>query len=313
MPKKSRAMTFVEPTGWIWSEQSLTCRVGSLELHGTLTLPNGERIVPGVLLISGSGPVDRNGNWPGGANNCIKLLAHGLAACEVATLRFDKRGIGLSVAAGLREQELRFDQYVTDAIYWLRTLANEPRVGRLFVAGHSEGALIGCLIAQRANLYGLIMIAGAAVRAAELIRRQTTGDAPVNLLETIDEIIDQIDQGKSVEHVPAELASIFRPTVQPYLMSWFKFDPAAELAKVRIPTLVIQGTVDLQINADDATRLSSAGMGVSLAIIEGMNHVLKQTSEDGATNLATYTNSTLPLHPALVPAMVRFIANQQGT
>jgi uncharacterized protein len=196
-------------------------------------------------------------------------------------------------------------------------LKGSPRLllafgGQLFIVGHSEGALIGSLVAQRANVEGLVIIAGASVRAATLIRRQMARDnASRKMLEITSEIMDQIDRGKSVENVPAELAPVFRQTVQPYLMSWFHVDPAAELVKVRVPTLILQGTADLQVGVNDANRLASVGKKTSMILIERMNHVLKQAPQERTANLASYANPSLPLHPALVPAIVRFISTQE--
>src|SRR5262249_16837736 len=86
-------------------------------IHGTLLMPEGSAKVPVALIIAGSGPTDRDGNSPllPGKNNSYKMLAEALAAEGIASLRYDKRSIAASRAAGLKEADLRFDNYVDDA------------------------------------------------------------------------------------------------------------------------------------------------------------------------------------------------------
>ena len=105
------------------------------------------------------------------------------------------------------------------------------------------------------------------------------------------------------------LASLFRPSVQPYMISWLRYDQAAELARFTGPVLVIQGTTDLQVSEDDARLLAAARQDVRLLLIAGMNHVLKEVSGDLAAQLPSYGNPDLPLAPQLVPAIVSFIAD----
>ena len=86
-------------------------------IHGTQLRPSNDAPVPVVLLIAGSGPTDRNGNVAGlpGPNDSLKMLAEGLAANGIASVRYDKRGIAASSSAGPKEADLRFDTYVADA------------------------------------------------------------------------------------------------------------------------------------------------------------------------------------------------------
>jgi len=69
--------------------------------------------------------------------------------------------------------------------------------------------------------------------------------------------------------------SLFRPSVQPYMISWFKYDPAAEIANLEVPVLILQGTTDLQVHVEDAKLLAKAKPDAKLRIFDGMNHVLK--------------------------------------
>lgn len=276
-------------------------------LSATLLLPEGGARVPAVLIIAGSGPVDRDGNVPGARNDSLKLLAEALADQGIATLRADKRGVGRS-GAKVREQDLRFDTYVADALSWLDLLRAERRVSSVALIGHSEGALVATLAAQRAPVAGLVLIAGAGEAAPRVIDRQlaAAGIAP-DLRQASAAIAAELTAGRAVADVPAALAALYRPSVQNYLMSWFPLDPALELAKVTAPVLVLQGSTDLQVGIDDARRLAAAKSGAKLSIIPGMNHVLKEAPAERGANLQTYTRPELPLAPGLVPAIVEFL------
>ncbi|MFG1479425.1 alpha/beta fold hydrolase [Xanthobacter sp. V4C-4] len=289
-------------------------------LHGTLVLPaDGERTAA-ALILAGSGPVDRDGNLPHARNDSLKALAHGLAAQGIATLRVDKRGIGASAGAASREEALRFDTYVDDAVSWLRTLdgvlaaeagAASPEVRRLFLIGHSEGALVATRAAQRHAVAGLVLLAGAGEPAGAVIDRQLAAAAvPDSLRAQSRRIVAALERQAPVADVPEELRALYRPSVQPYLMSWLPLDPAAELAKVQAPVLIVQGTTDLQISTGDAERLAAARPDTRLVIVAGMNHVLKPAPVERGANLATYATPDLPLAPRLIPAIADFMVRR---
>jgi predicted alpha/beta hydrolase len=129
-------------------EVHITTSTGTL--YGTQIIPTSNVPEPVVLIIAGSGPTDRDGNNPlGGPNNSLKLLAEGLAGHGIASIRYDKRGIGESSAAGTKEVDLRFDTYVEDAALWIQQLQADSRFSSVTVIGHSEGSLIGMLATQK--------------------------------------------------------------------------------------------------------------------------------------------------------------------
>ena len=278
-------------------------------LRGTLSMPAGEGRVPGVLLVAGSGPTDRNGNQPGLLNDSFRHLAEGLAGCGVASLRTDKRGIAESADAGVEEGELTVETYVQDAVSWLEWLAAQPRISRIGAIGHSEGALVASMAAGRVPLSRLVLVAGAGRRAATILREQLAGLGMAPVLRTrAEETIEELERGETVDLPPKGLAALFRPSVQPYLISWFRLDPVAELARTRVPTLVVQGTTDLQVGVTDARLLAAARPGVTLEIVDGMNHVLREAPAERQANLATYTSPEVPLMPGLVERVCGFVS-----
>ena len=283
---------------------------------GTLELPNINEPYPVVLIHPGSGPTDRDGNSAQlpGKNDSLKLLAEALADEGIASLRIDKRGIGESTPAGLEESALRFDTYIDDAAAWLNLLQNDERFSDVIVLGHSEGSLIGMVAAQRAQADAFISLAGAGEPAADTLERQLSAQLPQPLLEESREVIASLEEGETVQPLPAGIAAVpaignalFRPSVQPYLISWFQYDPAEEVAKLEMPVLIVQGTTDIQVRVEDAESLSAAQPDAELVILEGMNHVLKDAPANRALNLATYANPDLPLTDGLVGAISSFI------
>ena len=301
--------------------REVTVTDGPVTLHGTLLLPDGDAKVPGVVIVAGSGATDRDGNSRLGAetlhNDSLKLLAEGLATRGIASLRFDKRAIGASKVIGLDETTLRFGTYVGDAVKWSALLAAEPRVSRVVLIGHSEGALVATLAAaapqkgasaEHFSVAGVVTIAGAGEPAAAVLRRQFhSGALPAGLVGPADATLDSLVAGTAVANPPPALLALFRPSVQPYLMSWLPLDPAKELAKLTVPVLVVQGTTDLQIGEDDAKRLVAAVPSAKLVLIPGMNHVLKTAPADRAANVATYHDPSLPLAPGLLDAVAGFV------
>ncbi|MBI1835422.1 MAG: alpha/beta hydrolase, partial [Burkholderiales bacterium] len=130
---------------------------GDQALHGSLLLPAHKQKPPVVLIIAGSGPTDRDGNSLGlpGKSNSLKMLAEELAIAGIATLRFDKRGVGESRMAGLFEV-LRFQTYVTDVESWLKLLIADERFSGVAVIGHSEGSTLGMLAVQNVKVQAYI-------------------------------------------------------------------------------------------------------------------------------------------------------------
>lgn len=277
-------------------------------LHGALLTPDGP-VAAAAVILPGSGPTDRDGNSPLGVNaGTYRLLAQGLADRGVATIRIDKRGIGESRAAGGNESDLRFDAYAADARAWAAEAARRTGQSCAWLIGHSEGALVAQVAASEgdAPICGLVLISGAGRPAGAVLREQLSTALPEPLKAQAMAAIDALEAGRTTE-APPELAAVFRPSVQPYLISWLSLDPARLAAAYPGPTLVIQGTTDLQISMDDARGLADARPGVRLVVVEGANHVLKTAPTERAANLATYADPAAPLAPGVAEAVADFI------
>jgi pimeloyl-ACP methyl ester carboxylesterase len=288
-------------------DENLETATGTI--YGTLTLPTGHAKPPVVLVIAGSGPTDRNGNASTLVLNMYAKLAAALAERGIATLRYDKRGIAASHAAGPDETSLRFDAYVADAAGWIRKLRADGRFSSVTVVGHSEGSLVGMIAAQSAPVDAYVSLEGAGFPANVVLARQlaTNLAAYPELKAQSDRILASLVGGKLVaaSDVPAPLLSVYRPSVQPYLMSWFAFDPRVEIVKTTGRVTIVQGTHDVQVSVDDGKALAAARPNAAFVLIDGMTHVLV---DDPGTTIAeqvtgAYADASRPLDARLVTAL----------
>lgn len=273
-------------------------------LFGTLTLPQNAK--PNVvLIIAGSGPTDRDCNQPFFQSNSFKMLADSLKKAGIASVRYDKRGVGESKAAVKTEEEVRFVDMADDAVLFIKKIKSEKKFNKIFIAGHSEGSLVGMIAANKESVNGYISISGIAENAAITMSRQIKAGAP-QLSEETELILASLSQGKAYTPKNESLAGLFRPSVQPYLISWFAFDPSVEIQKLSIPVLIIQGNTDLQVTVADAEKLKKAKPDAKLVIIDQMNHPLKTVGINRDENLASYNKPEMPIDSDFCQVLIEF-------
>ncbi|HEV2082452.1 MAG TPA: alpha/beta fold hydrolase [Brevundimonas sp.] len=277
-------------------------------LHGTLLTPGETRAA--AVIIAGSGPTDRDGNSPIGVSaGTYRLLAEGLAQRGVATLRYDKRGVGMSMFALGSEEDLRFDDMVDDALAFA-ALARE-RTGRdcVWLIGHSEGALVALAAVDRGGegICGLVLLSGAGRKARAVLEEQLGPQLPEPLRTQAFKALATLEAGELAPDAPPQLAALFRPSLQPYLISWLRLDPAALAAAYRGPIFIGQGSTDFQTTVTDAEALKAAQPAATLRVWEGVNHLLKVAPAERAANVATYSNPDLPLAGGVVEDVAAFI------
>jgi uncharacterized protein len=291
--------------------EEVSISIEGKKLHGELNIAGKDHSLA-VFILSGSGPTDRDGNSLGapGKNNCMKYLADTLNQDAVTTLRVDKRGVGASANAAVKESDLRFDTYVEDAKHWIKFL-EERGYSEIILMGHSEGALVATLAASSKSVTGLVCIAGAGRPAPAVLREQLMPKLPKELFDQADKTISSLTEGKVVEDFPPALNALFRPSVQPYLISWFQIDPAKSISKVQVPILIIHGSTDLQTSTTDAKLLHAEAKGSKLIMIEGMNHVLKNINGDLSAQMPSYFNPDLPLHKDYGARVTDFLKTTQ--
>ncbi|MGP4076246.1 alpha/beta hydrolase [Halobacillus sp. K22] len=290
-------------------ENFMTIETITGTLYGSLLLPEKDSRQPVALIIPGSGPTDRNGNSPGiqGKNNSLKLLAEELADRGVASVRYDKRGAGKNAQAVTKEGDIRFDQFVDDAKQWIDKLNQDKRFSEVIVIGHSQGSLVGMIAAEPESTDAFVSIAGAGRTFDQLLENQLAESLPDDLYQESLKILDKLRGGENVQEVSDPLMSVFKPSIQPFLQSWMAYDPAEQMKEMDIPTLIVNGTNDLQVPEKEAQILANANPEAELLLIEDMNHVLKKAPADREGNLKTYGDPDLSLAEELVPGIMEFL------
>ena len=277
------------------------------QVHGSLLQPmhNSAKVL--VVMVAGSGPTDRNGNQAMMKNNSLKLLARALADNGIASLRYDKRGVGASVAAIKDEASLRFEDYVNDVAGWVDLMDEGRKFQHIVVLGHSEGSLIGMLACQKTpKVNAFVSLAGPGTTAGDLIREQMNPQPPA-VRDMVFPLLQRLEKGDTIGQVNPMLFALFRPSVQPYMISWMKYNPVAEIKKLKIPVMVVQGEMDMQVSTHHADLLKEALPSAQLVVIPQMNHVLKDcASLQMSDQMPIYTDPQLPVNTQLVDELVQF-------
>jgi len=303
----------------LFSEEDLLLGAGPLAVPGTLSLPRAPKPCAAVVLLGGSGPVDRDSTL--GPNKPFKDLAWGLASRGVAVLRFDKvtfahpddveADTGFTVA----------DEYLVHAGEAIRLLADHPAIdpGRVFVLGHSLGGTVAPRVAEAEKVVaGLVILAGGTVPLHRAIVRQVKYLAsliPETSTESGPAIDVMVEQARLVDSpdlsvlTPASGLPFGVPA--PYWLDLRGYAPAAVAAGLGKPMLILQGGRDYQVTvADDLPAWQEALAGrpdVTVRIYDAGNHLFFT-----GTGLSTPADYDAPQHMdvAVVEDVARWITSR---
>jgi len=277
--------------------------IENAKIYGTLENPNSEHL---ILLISGSGPTDRNGNSSllGGDNNSLKYLSDGLNEKGFATFRYDKRMIAKSKGFKGEDSTLFYD-FVSDAINVVKYIKSNYKFKKLTIIGHSEGALIGGIASNKLNADNFISLCGLSESIDSTVVKQISERAPA-VLDEVKSIFDSFNSGKTVDSINPMLYSIFRPSIQPFIINMLKYNPNNVYKEIKANKLFISGGHDIQIYSDDVKKLATNCNAKYIDFPE-MNHVLKKTPKAYFDQISSYSDPNLPLYEGLVDSIVKFI------
>ena len=248
------------PTGVVHRELRFPGAAG-VTLAGTLTLPLTTEIqrVPGVVMIAGSGPTDRDGNNPliPVRVDLLKQLAELLARAGIASLRYDKRGLGASTPAprdSLQSMErfTAWNLFVEDARAAHAELLRHDEIKSYATAflGHSEGGLLALAATAemgKSGPYALVLAGTPGLPLHALLRAQIERSAP-QLVAAAERVMDvAIGTGHVPLNVPKALQPDFPSYLGPFLQGALTFDPAKTAASLDAVCLLLQGGADTQV------------------------------------------------------------------
>lgn len=272
-------------------------------IDGSLTTPNSgsDRL---AIIIGGSGPTDRDGNQNFLKTYNLKKLAQELALNGIATFRYDKR-IVKQIKMNSVDPNIKFDDFVSDATDVVQYFKSKQKFKNIYIIGHSQGSLIGMLASQQ-DVNGFISIAGAGQSIDAVIIEQVEKTAPM-FTEDTKRVFDLLRSGKTTTDYPQALTSIFDSSLQEFMMSWMKYDPAVVIKKLDLPVLIVNGTKDLQVSVAEAQLLHEASKTSELVVIDRMNHVLFIIHGDAQENAKSYNDSRGKVSEELITRIVDFI------
>ncbi|MBM3649186.1 MAG: alpha/beta hydrolase [Alphaproteobacteria bacterium] len=294
-------------------------------LAGTLLLPIWSELerVPGVVLVAGSGPTDRDGNNPLVSErvDLLQQIAELLAMAGIASLRYDKRGVGASTrrpAGALQEQERFFawDNFVSDVVAAHTELLRHDEIRPYATAllGHSEGGLLVLAAAPtiaKNPPHGLVLLATPGRKLSAILLDQIARGAP-SLMTPVEQAIAAVEQaGRVPTDLPRELETMFPPYAGPFLQRLLTFDPVQALLASRLPCLLLQGAADRQVvpMADVQPLIDALGRrdapGEAI-IVPAASHNLKLVASSSEPGLAG------PIAPATAAALTAWLRQALG-
>lgn len=323
---RERPQTPRSPFPYRTRDIAVPTRDGAL-LSGTLVVPSDVKAFPTVLVLSGSGPQDRDGTVFD--HRPFAVLADYLARRGVASFRFDDRGVGAStVGRGTGTAE----ELVYDARTVFAALRTQPELDttRLGVLGHSEGATIAAALASaESSVRFVISLSGSGVRGDSLLMLQNRAllkamnvpdrelehqldirrrlfnvvvqDDSANFVRRLNTVRDELLAAQSEAQRPAtarELGLLVSQLQSPWLRSFIRTNPAVLLRQVRVPVLAIAGSLDLQV-----PPIENLG-AIRAALVEARNQQYTETLVDGLNHLLQPARSGLPAEYADIPVSI---------
>jgi pimeloyl-ACP methyl ester carboxylesterase len=276
---------------------------GGIKLAGTLTLPRGPGPFPAAIMITGSGPQDRDEALMG--HKPFLVIADYLTRRGIAVLRLDDRGVGGSTGNSTRET---LDDMAGDVLSGVGFLKGRKEIDarHIGVIGHSEGGIVGPAAAVRSpDIAFVIMLAGTGVVGTEVLKLQgeavirASGGSDQKVAEehAIQEMIFRILRSEKDDHAAVEKMMVeeggsdramraqFTAVTSPEMRSFLFYDPAEALHKLKVPVLALNGSRDVQVPPQQnlpaiAAALAAAGnTDFTVSELPGLNHLFQKCNK----------------------------------
>lgn len=313
--KKKRPQDPGSPYGYYTEDVTFRNDSANITLAGTLTLPSKEGVYPAVILISGSGPQDRNSEFAG--HRPFLVLADHLTTNGIAVLRYDDRGYGQSTGSFDKGTSLDFSYDVESAVEYLKT-RKEIRKNKIGLMGHSDGAMVAPMVAARSgDINFMVLLAGPGVPGPELLlTRQELLERKMGIPEMqisksrrhSEQMIRIVVNSKDTETAKLELIEFSKTNydeipayavppgmskdafilkhIEMLSSAWFKlfltYDPATTLRKVKCPVLALNGDKDVQVPSESNLRgieqalMAGGNQNVTIKEMAGLNHAFQE-------------------------------------
>lgn len=259
-----------------------------------------------VIMIPGSGGIDRDGNAGSLKGNDLLYVSDSLNAHGFSTLRTDKmNSMPSEITADF--STVRYSHFVDLASTWV-DVAVDSGYSQIYVLGHSQGSLTALILGRdHEAVDGVISLCGAGEQIHKVITFQLSQQFPAEMMPPIEAAFDSLAEGYSPQSPNPMVQGFFAPEQQEFLRSWISIDPCEVIAAVQKPVLILGGSTDIQVSTDQGDKLSECNSNAELVLIEGMGHMLRQAPGVRILALPYYGRADLGLHSDLTPALVNFL------
>lgn len=279
--------------------QEITIQNQAIQLPGTLSYPAENS--PLIIWVHGSGGVDRYGNQP----QYIQQFRTAVNKEKIAFFSYDKRTANPNNRAFLKEGVL-FNDFILDVKEVVNHFKNDTRFNSITLVGHSQGSLTAMMALKNVDNY--ISIAGAGETIDKILIKQLRAQS-LEYANIAKAHFKELKETGSIKEVNPNLMAIFAKPNQEFWSSWIAVDPIKALKKITIPTLIINGDKDIQVGVENASKLKAVKPNASYAIIQNMNHILKDIQKE-ADNIKSYNSPEFPVSKQLIETIVSFVKKQ---
>jgi pimeloyl-ACP methyl ester carboxylesterase len=305
------------------AEQEVSFSSGDIQLAGTLMVPDSGGPFPVVLLVPGSGQVDRNENHKRMPLNAFREIATHLAEHGFASLRYDKRGVG---ASGGDYWSTGFFDNASDVLSALEFLKSQEviRKDAVFLVGHSEGAQIATRLAgQGVDVAGVVLLSGTAQRGENALKWQArqVADGMKGLNRLLIKLL-RIDiikaQQKYLDKIKRSTKDFYRVQLvtrlnAKWMREFIDYDPAEDLTRIKVPVLAVTGSKDIQVDPADLKRMAELVPGdFEYAEIPNGTHLLRV--EEGRPGISNYKKQIRqPMDPRILSIVTEWLKKRLDT